>query len=90
MTRPRTGYTRIEPASSLNMNPVEPEPENEPTLEQLERTALLLGFPLLPEGLRPPYYEESLRNLHRLVQQSIDGDEQASHTLALLKARFGA
>jgi hypothetical protein len=62
---------------------------SEPTLEQLENTCLALGLPLLPEGLRPPYYEESLRNLHRIAQKALDGDEEAAKSLIHLKERFG-
>jgi hypothetical protein len=62
---------------------------SEPTLEQLENTALALGLPILSEGLRPPYYEESLRNLHAIAQKAMDGDEEAAKKLARLQAMFG-
>jgi len=62
---------------------------SEPTLEQLENTCLALGLPLLPKSLRPPYYEQSLRNLHRLAQKALDGDEEAAKSLTYLKKMFG-
>lgn len=60
-----------------------------PTLKQMENLALALGFPILTGALRPPYYEESLRNLHGIVQRAASGDEDAGLTLAALKAAFG-
>ena len=59
-----------------------------PTLEQCERAAVALGFPILAPGLQPPYYEESMRHLHALIQKSINGDEQAAKTLHHLRERF--
>jgi hypothetical protein len=61
---------------------------SEPTMEQLERTALALGFPILPEALRPSYYEEALRNLHKIVQEVANGDEEAGRRLAMLREAF--
>jgi hypothetical protein len=62
---------------------------SEPTLEQLERAAEALGFPLLPESLRPPHYEESLRNLHAIISKAIAGDEEAGAKLVALQGMFG-
>jgi hypothetical protein len=47
-----------------------------------------LGFPLLPESLRPPYYESALRNLHKIISDALTGDEKAAEKLAILRARF--
>jgi hypothetical protein len=62
---------------------------SEPTMEQMERTMLALGLPILPPGLQPPHYRESLLNLHALVQRMADGDESAANTVASLQAAFG-
>lgn len=61
----------------------------EPTDEQLENVALALGLPYLPPRMRPPYWRESMLNLHRLVQRALDGDAAAERTLAALLAVFG-
>lgn len=92
MPQPRTGYVRVEPPRKLPPDlPEEPAVEElpEPTDEQLENFMLAMGFPLLIEGLRPPYYRESMLNLHRLAQKALYGDTQAATTLAALKERFG-
>lgn len=60
-----------------------------PTLEQCENVAVALGFPILIEGLRPSYYEESMRNLHKLIQRTALGDMDAAAALARLRAAFG-
>jgi hypothetical protein len=67
---------------------VVPNTSAEATVEQLERTWAVMGLPLLPEPYRPPYYEESLRNFHRIVQLAAMGDLQSAQTLAMLRERF--
>lgn len=62
----------------------------EPTDEQLENMALVLGFPYLPPAMRPHYWRESMLNLHKIVQRSIDGDVEAQVTLEFLRTRFVA
>lgn len=60
-----------------------------PTLEQCENAALALGLPILIEGLRPPYYEESMRNLHAIIAKCAMGDEEACEKIAFFKRAFG-
>lgn len=66
-----------------------PEDFNLPTLEQCENLAVAMGLPILAEGLRPPYYFESMRNLHALIQKAVTGDVEAATVLEILCARFG-
>ena len=61
----------------------------EPTLEQCENVALAMGLPILPESLRPPYYEQSMRNLHAIVAKCALGDKEACDKLEVLKTMFG-
>lgn len=104
-TQPRKGFKRVEPPRPARgydrpLPSPQPEPRPEPdrelievdglpTLEQCENVALALGFPILPEEMRPPYYLDSMRNLHSLVVRTLNGDEQAERSLATLKAAFG-
>lgn len=88
-TQPRKGFARVEPRK-LAVAPESVEVADKPTLEQCETVAVALGFPILSEGLRPPYYAESMLNLHRLVQRMADGDDVAARTLGTLQAAFGA
>src|SRR3990167_4406889 len=53
------------------------EPAPETTDEQLENMCLALGLPTLPVSMRPLFWRESMLNLHRLVQRSLDGDARA-------------
>lgn len=62
----------------------------EPTLEQLENVALALGLPLLPESLRPPFYRESLLNLHGLYVRVLNGDARARAAVERIRYAFGA
>jgi hypothetical protein len=65
------------------------ESQPEPTMEQLENTMVAMGLPVLPEGLRPPFYRESLLNLHALVVRTVNGDEKAARSLDAFVAAFG-
>lgn len=74
---------RVQPSQPTNP---EPQPEREvPTLEQCENVALTLGFGSMLMLRSLPHYEESLRNLHALVQRVADGDEQSAAVLARMR-----
>lgn len=60
-----------------------------PTVEQCEAVMRLLGLPTLPEGLRPPHYLESCRNLHALFVRTLNGDAEAERQIEMLKGAFG-
>lgn len=87
-TQPRKGFVQVPHRRPGELR----EPivaVEEPTLEQLENVARLMGLPVLPPGLQPAHYRESLLNLHKLVVRMLNGDEQAERVLEALQAAFG-
>jgi hypothetical protein len=90
-TQPRKGFVSVPPAKSQPpRRDEEPVTVPElPTLEQLENTAVAMGFRSILMVRHLPHYEESLRNLHALVVRTLNGDDEAASRLAMLKAAFG-
>lgn len=84
MSQPRTGFKRVDPKPESQSTIV----DSGPTDEQLESMALALGLPYMPPSLRPPYWRESMLNLHGIVQQSILGNSEASLALEAILGLF--
>lgn len=88
--REREQWEAMDESTRFYARKPEPPALDEPTDEQLENVACALGLYTLASPLikRPPYWRESMLNLHALVQETAMGDEEAAQRLGFYLDAF--